>query len=937
MRSKINLLAAMLFAALLFSNNLFAQYCGNSGSTICTPGGPYSQLGFYPGYDSTPCVKVGVLYNHTLDMQIPATVNYLGAPRTLNYVKVNSITNLPCGLCWSTDVPNNQFSGNSTHCVHITGTSYDAPGQYKLVINIDAQASIGGFPFTLTNQSADSFGVKFWARVEALDGTCAAVDTLGPSKTAHTSGSATTPTIAGASSFCAGSSTALTLSNAASFYAYKWSTGATSSSINVSAAGTYTVTAYAACTSVTASKTVTVTTPSVTVAANGPTTFCSGGSVTLNAGSGYSAYAWSNGAGSGQTANITQSGSYVVTVTQNGCTVSSSATVVTVNNNPTPTITAGGPTTFCSGGSVTLDAGAGYDTYAWNNAGGSNQTVSATASGSYIVTVTQDGCTGTASAVPVTVTSVTPSVTASGPTTFCSGGSVTLDAGAGYDTYAWSNGGGSNQTVTATASGVYVVTVTQNGCSGTTSAVTVSVASSLAPVISASNGLQVCTGATTTLDAGTGYDTYTWSNTGSNQTTDITASGTYTVTVTLGACNGTASETVTVGNFPVTLNLVNPPAGCVGDVITLDAGSGHAQYAWSNTATTQTTDVSASGAYTVTVTEANACTGTATLNVTLNALPVPTPTPAGTQAICAGGSLTLDAGAGYSTYAWSNGDNTQTTSVSSADSYSVTVTQNGCQGASAAPIVVTVTQLPSTSITPAGVQNICSGQSITLDAGAGFVSYLWSNGATTQTITVDSTGTYNVSVSQNNCDGSSTGPTTVFANITPNAAVSELGTANGFTVLEASPANGSYEWFSATSPNGAYTSTGISTNTDTVVCGDVATFYAVAVTQNGCSDTSALQTVACVGISKVPALASFTVQPNPAADVLVVKYELNNPTFLQLSVFDLTGRKVMNALSENVNKGTHLQELHIADLAPGIYMLNFNTNVGQFNTKFVKQ
>ncbi len=934
MKSKLYRLPAILIALFLFSANLQAQYCNNSGPTICTPGGPYPALGFYPPYDSTPCVKIGVPYTHVLDMQIPEFVNYLGSPRRLISVKVNSITNLPCGLCWSSDTSNNVFEGNTTHCVRITGTTYDEPGQYKLNINIDATALLA-IPFTLTNQNADNFGVKFWARVENLDGTCVLVDTLGPTKTAHTTGSIATPQISGVSNICGGASTPVTLTNAASYYAYKWSTGATTATINVNSTGTYTVTAYAACSSVTASKTVTVTTPAVTVTANGPTTFCQGGSVTLNAGNGFTAYAWSDGAGTGQTANITQSGSYVVTVTQNGCTASSTATVVTVNNNPAPTVSAAGPTTFCSPGSVTLDAGTGYSSYAWSN-NATSQTISPSTSGTYTVTVTQNGCTGSSNTITVTANSVSPAITAVRPTTFCQGDSVILDAGGGYTSYAWGNGGGTNQTVTAYASGVYDVTVTQNGCTGTAAPVTVTVATSLAPVISASNGLSICTGGSTTLDAGAGYQNYNW-GTGTNQTLDVTASGTYTVTVSQGACTGTGSVSVTVGNFPLSITLTSPPAGCAGDTFTLDAGAGYSQYAWSNSANTQLTQVTSTNTYTVTVTDATACTGTASANVVVNPIPVANPTASGSQSLCAGESVTLDAGAGFATYAWSNGDNTQTSTVSSAGSYSVVVTQNGCTSDTSAALDITVTALPVTAITPSGTQNICSGNSITLDAGAGFASYLWSNGATTQTITVDSTSTYNVTVTQNNCSASSPNPTTVFANITPNAAVAELGTANGKTILEASPAGATYQWLVATGSSSSYTPDGVTTQNDTVICGDVAQFYKVIVSQNGCSDTSSAQQVVCVGIDKVATLADFSVQPNPATDMLIIKYELNEVTTLQLGIYDLAGRKVISVLNETEGKGTHLHQVRIADLAPGIYLFNFNSNAGQFNSKFVKQ
>ena len=104
--------------------------------------------------------------------------------------------------------------------------------------------------------------------------------------------------------------------------------------------------------------TCTIATPTIT--AGGPTTFCAGGSVNLTSSAG-TTYLWSNGATT-QSINVTKAGSYSVRVKNaSGCqSAASVATIVTVNTLPaTPTITAGGPTTFCAGGSVTLKSSAG--------------------------------------------------------------------------------------------------------------------------------------------------------------------------------------------------------------------------------------------------------------------------------------------------------------------------------------------------------------------------------------------------------------------------------------------------------------------------------------------------------------------------------------------------------------------------------------------------
>lgn len=80
---------------------------------------------------------------------------------------------------------------------------------------------------------------------------------------------------------------------------------------------------------------------------------------------------------------------------------------VTVNAVPTPTISAGGATTFCSGGSVSLDAGS-YSSYSWNAAGGNatTQSVTASASGTYTVTVTDANNCSASATQTVTVNSV---------------------------------------------------------------------------------------------------------------------------------------------------------------------------------------------------------------------------------------------------------------------------------------------------------------------------------------------------------------------------------------------------------------------------------------------------------------------------------------------------------------------------------------------------
>ena len=125
----------------------------------------------------------------------------------------------------------------------------------------------------------------------------------------------------------------------------------------------------------------------------------------------------------------------------NGCENSASQRV-TVNPLPVVSITPSGPTTFCAGRERGPDGQPAGASYLWSN-GAMTRTITVSASGSYTVSVTDgNGCVNSASqgvtVNPLPVVSITPS----GPTTFCAGGSVDLTANPAGASYLWSNGAG---------------------------------------------------------------------------------------------------------------------------------------------------------------------------------------------------------------------------------------------------------------------------------------------------------------------------------------------------------------------------------------------------------------------------------------------------------------------------------------------------------------
>jgi gliding motility-associated-like protein len=149
-----------------------------------------------------------------------------------------------------------------------------------------------------------------------------------------------------------------------------------------------------------------------------------------------------------------------------------------------PTITAGGPTTFCKGASVTLTSVAGTS-YQWSD-GATTKSINVNISGSYTVIITNaEGCRSQPSlATVVTVITIpaAPVIKAGGPTTFCSGGSVTLTSGTG-ESYSWSNGA-VTESINVNSAGSYTVQVKNSGgCqSAVSAAVSISVKDKPVPV-----------------------------------------------------------------------------------------------------------------------------------------------------------------------------------------------------------------------------------------------------------------------------------------------------------------------------------------------------------------------------------------------------------------------------------------------------------------------
>jgi len=431
---------------------------------------------------------------------------------------------------------------------------------------------------------------------------------------------------------------------------------------------------------------------------------------------------------------------------------------------------------------ITTDGTPPYS-YAWSDAsltGAGPHNLCPTSTTTYTVTVTDDaGITAIASGTITVNPSPQPEITGSG---MCNGANSTLDAGAGYSSYIWSTSE-TSQEITISDTGTYSVTVEDNnGCQGIDNIV-INSFSNPTPEIT---GFDFCVGLPATIDAGSGYASYIWSTTETNQTILVSVGGTYSVTVTdANGCEG--SDDIEIVEYPLPTPIISGDDFCVGTSTNLSTDTGYDEYEWNTSAITQQITISIGGTYSVTVTDANGCEGSA--SKTISTIPAPTPTITGSN-FCEGANSILDAG-NYSAYLWSTSETTQNITVSSSGTYSVTVTNdNGCIGNTSINIVENANPIPNIN----GDLNICEGENTILNAG-NYTTYLWSTSETSQTIIVNNSGTFIVTVTDaNGCSG--TNSVDVIQNAAPTPTISgELAICGGqASTLDAGTGYSSYIW-----------------------------------------------------------------------------------------------------------------------------------------------
>jgi gliding motility-associated-like protein len=578
---------------------------------------------------------------------------------------------------------------------------------------------------------------------------------------------------------CSGNMVTLT-ANASSGtpgYTYVWNTGETTASINIDKPGTYSVMVNdnSGCPPIKQNITISAANSPPAPTAAGTST-CPGGTATVTATAPGGQYQWYDAATGGTplatgasytTPPLNSTTTYYVETSSGQCTSTRTAVTVTVAS----TLGVAGAT-VCSGNVATLSAG-GATNYQWTDSGGNlvgtgptYTTPPLTASATYYVVGSGNGCTSKPTPVTATVAATPPPPAAPG-VAICSGSNATLKvtspvSGVVIDWFTALGGGTSLITspyyttppLNATTT-YYVQSTSSNGCVSPRTAVTVTVTTLPSdPVVS---GTTVCSGTSATLTASGSGGTYQWFTSatsttplsGSNpyQTPVLNTTSTFYVQSVNGSCKSArVAVTVTVNPTPSSPSAAGQVI-CSGSTATLTATSKNGTFEWydaatggnllSGNATYTTPTLTSSTAYYV-QSVSSGCASPRTA-VQVSVLPLPQAPTASNATVCSGNNATLVASAaGGGNFEWydaatggnllsSNQVYTTPPLTANATYYVQNTSSSGCASTRTA-VSVTVTPDP-TQPTVSGGTTICQGSTATLSANAPGGTIQWFDAA----------------------------------------------------------------------------------------------------------------------------------------------------------------------------------------------------------------
>ncbi len=493
---------------------------------------------------------------------------------------------------------------------------------------------------------------------------------------------------------------------------------------------------------------------------------CHGTSIEIMATEGYDSYTWyRNGTHLESSDNqvyltgVSQAGIYRLETTLSSC---SSSRQIEVVERSLPTITLSGNSLLCDGeesritiNNYTSPEGTAFEYLYWNDddilrySNWQTAALVINTADTYNATVVDiNGCSYTDSIV---IDNVSPSTLELGnPIQICKNEKVLLDnPESNTQSYQWYQVKGDSEELQITdmplevsESGIYRLQIQDvNGCL-TQDDISVNVMP--LPEIKFTGDIESCVSTALTVNADSYGSTFQWNNnpTLNSNTITVEKSGVYHIDVQDEyGCRNSDSITVTIhglSDFVLENDTV-----CAGEsgVLSGPEDSGM-EYLWSTGQKTASIEAS-QGSYSLLVTDENGCLLTKEATVVWREVPNVDLGP--DVIICPLENWMLDAGSGYTSYAWHNGAKSSNIIANLLDTVNTVVVtdQFGCNGFDSQ----TVKYKSTPEMELCSDTSVCEYEELVLDPGFGFLSYLWNDGDVVQRKSIDSPGTYWVEVS----------------------------------------------------------------------------------------------------------------------------------------------------------------------------------------------
>jgi len=507
-------------------------------------------------------------------------------------------------------------------------------------------------------------------------------------------------------------------------------------------------------------------------------------------------------------------------------------------------------------------------------------------------------------------------------TVSCAGGNngtASVSASLSSYTFTWNNGQ-TGATATGLAQGVYTVTASDGVCSAVRS---VTVTEPAAYTASAAQATAVsCNGGSngSATASGTGAVSFLWNNNQTTATATGLAAGSYTVTVTNGdGCQATASVSLSDPAAYTASAAQATAVSCNGgsNGSATASGTGATSFLWNNGQTTATAVGLAAGSYTVTVTNGDGCQATASVSLSdpaqLFASVSGVNNPTGCTTNNGSATALSSGGTGTVSFLWSNSQNTPTAINLGAGTFTVTATDaNGCQATSQ----VTLNAPAGITLTAPAATVLCNGAadatvSVSVAGGTAPYTFVWDNGATSQSVANVAAGSYSVTVTDNggcvnNATVSVSQPAALLASTTATDASCQTCT-DGSAVASATGGTGSFtfEW---TDGQTAATATGLATGSYTVTITDA----------NGCQTTATATVGFAIGVvENNNTQAAIRLFPNPTASIVTLE---NLPAQARITVLNALGQEIRSIETQNA-----IEQLDLSDLPAATYYLRIQS------------